>query len=102
MPEREEAGEPEEEVVRERDTGEEEAEREQLERAGVVERAVEDDGDVERQLRHEREQHEHGHRDADPERGPQCATFGARPPGRTRSTAASSRTTARSPVPLEA
>ena len=102
MPEREQPREAEEEVVGERDPGEEETEREQLKGAGAVERSVEEHGDVERQLRHEGEQDEHGDRHADPERRPQCATFGARPPGRTSSTAARSMTTARSPVPLEA
>ena len=55
MPEREQAGEAEEEVVRERDAREDEAEREQPERAGAVERAAEDHGNVEREQRHDRE-----------------------------------------------
>ncbi len=99
--EREKAREPEQDVVGQCDPREEQAEREQLERSGAVERAVQDHGDVERELRHEREHDQHGGRDRDAERAPQCATFGASPPGRTRRMAASSRTTARSPVPLE-
>ena len=100
--ERQETGEAEEHVVRQRDSREEEAEREHLQRPRAVERPAEDQRDLDGQLRHEREQHEDDDRDADAGDAPQCDTFGASPCGRTRSTAASRRTTARSPVPLDA
>ena len=100
--EREEAGEAEEEVVRERDAGEDEAQREQPERAGTVQRPAEQDREVERERRHEREPHQQqrGHQEGAQPR--QCATFGESPSGFSRSTIASRSTTARSPRPLEA
>jgi hypothetical protein len=42
VPEREQAGEPEEQVVRQRDAAEDEHEAQQLQRPGVVERRAED------------------------------------------------------------
>ena len=83
MPEREQAGEAEEQVVRERDPREEQAEREQAERAGAVERAGEDDRDVQRQLRDDREHREQRQRDHERGNAPrhQCATFGREPAG---------------------
>jgi hypothetical protein len=101
VPEREQPREAEEEVVRERDPGEDEAEREQPERARTVERPAEENGDVEREQRHDRERRNQHDRHEDGTDAAQCATFGARPSGLSRSTIASRSTTARSPSPLE-
>ena len=103
VPEREQPREAEEEVVGERDPGEEEAEREQAERPGAVERAAEDDGNVERKLSARRA------RTATSTSGTTSVTqpgsmrhLRGKPSGLSRRTTASRSTTARSPRPLEA
>ena len=108
VPEREQAREPEEQVVGQRDPREREAEREQPERAGAVERAAEDHRDVEREQRQDGEDRTGAPRargaaatrlNGPPsERAPRASAAarsraGARPRGRrARSTRSSSRT----------
>ena len=99
MAEREQAGVAEEQVVGEREPGERQHQREELQRAGTVEARLEEDRDVDRELRREREQGNERHGDRE---SLHVAAAGVKPCGRTRSTTASRSTTERSPMPLDA
>ena len=64
--ERQQAGEPEEQVVAQRQPAEEQAERQQLERARCVQAVLEQVRDVDRQPRHERERNDDCDRNGEP------------------------------------
>ena len=100
--ERQQPGEPEEQVVRQREAGEDEADRQQLEHTRRVERTVEDLAEPEPVLRHERERENDSRRDGQPRHASHVAALPDSPPGRISSTIASSSTTERSPRPDDA
>ena len=98
VPERQEPREPEQQVVAQRQPSEQQAERQQLERARRVQAATEHVGNVDRELGHEGQDDD----DRDRNRDPLHAKLRERPPGRTIRTIPSSSTTLRSPSPEDA
>ena len=98
VPERQEPREPEQQVVAQREPAEQQAERQQLERARRVQAAAEQVGDVDRELRHEGQDDD----DRDRDRDPLHAKLREKPPGRTIRMIPSSSTTLRSPSPEDA
>ena len=98
VPEGEQAGPPEQQVVPDGQAAEHQAQRQKLEGAGRVERPVEEPGNVHNGPRQRGGRREDRRRRQLPERG-HVAALPAMPYGRTRSTTASSATTQTSPAP---